>query len=84
MEIPQIQKAALKTDPVLCSLCQFPSREELTEAAKVALKVTMPSADVAGLDAKSLLALVKKEDVQRAIAEKTMELAQMKTMLEKR
>ncbi|XP_075999966.1 uncharacterized protein LOC142993166 [Genypterus blacodes] len=63
-------------------LAKFPSREELVQAAKMALEVTMPSAEIAHMDPKSLLASVRKEDVQRAIAAKRKELAQMKKTAE--
>lgn len=46
------------------------------------LKKTLPLADLADLNAKSLLAMVTKEDVQRVMNEKKTELARMEKMVE--
>lgn len=61
---------------------QFPACAELTEWVKVVLKTTLPSADLTGLDPKGLLALVTKEDAQRVVDEKKVELAGMERMVE--
>lgn len=66
----------------LLFLCQFPTCRELTEWVKVVLKMTLPSAELADLDTKSLLAMVTKEDIQRVMDEKNIELARMGNMLE--
>ncbi|TKS66553.1 hypothetical protein D9C73_000610 [Collichthys lucidus] len=62
-------------------LKRFPSCEEITEWAKVVLAETSPSVDLTDVDAKSLLAMVTKEDVQRVIDGKRIELKRMETMV---
>ncbi|XP_073318276.1 uncharacterized protein [Pagrus major] len=62
-------------------LKKFPSCEELTDWVKLVLKVTSPSAELADVDTKSLLAMVTKEDVQRVVDDKRIELARMGKMV---
>ncbi|KAM7375298.1 hypothetical protein PAMA_014410 [Pampus argenteus] len=62
-------------------LNKFPSCEELTEWVKVVLKMTSPSTEVSDLDTKSLLAMVTKENVDKAVEEKKNKLAQMEKMV---
>ncbi|XP_045908853.1 uncharacterized protein LOC123973041 isoform X2 [Micropterus dolomieu] len=60
---------------------QFPSCEELTEWVKVVFKMTSPSTELTDLDAKSLLAMVTKENLQRAMDEKRIELTRKEKMV---
>ncbi|XP_047432710.1 stress response protein NST1-like [Mugil cephalus] len=65
-------------------LNKFPSCEELTEWLKVVLGITLPQTDFTDLDAKSLLAMVTMENVQRAVNEKKTELAEMNKTIKKK
>ncbi|XP_051283388.1 myosin-11 [Dicentrarchus labrax] len=83
-----LQKETMAADLACASLGKaqaelkkFPSCEELTEWMKVVLKMTSPSAELTDLDAKSLLAMVTKENVQRAIEEKMIEITRLEKML---
>ncbi|XP_027147660.1 uncharacterized protein LOC104928335 isoform X2 [Larimichthys crocea] len=62
-------------------LKKFPSCEEITEWVKVVLGASSPSVDLTDVDAKSLLATVTKEDVQRVIDGKRTELRRMEKMV---
>ncbi|XP_044044509.1 uncharacterized protein si:dkeyp-34c12.1 [Siniperca chuatsi] len=64
-------------------LKKFPSCEELTEWVKVVLKMTskLPLTEIIDLDDKSLLAMVTKENLQRAMHEKRIELTRMEKMV---
>ncbi|XP_035533738.1 cingulin-like protein 1 isoform X2 [Morone saxatilis] len=62
-------------------LKKFPSCEELTEWVKVVLQMTSPSAELTDLDAKSLLAMVTKENIQRAIKEKMIDITRLEKMV---
>lgn len=48
---------------------------------KVVLKVTSPLAELEDVDTKSLLAMVTKEDVQRVVDDKRIELARMEKVV---
>lgn len=43
--------------------------------------MTSPSAELSDLDTKSLLNMVTKENIQKAVEEKTIELTQMEKMV---
>ncbi|KAM8722955.1 uncharacterized protein AB9X84_005427 isoform 3-T3 [Acanthopagrus schlegelii] len=62
-------------------LKKFPSCEEIADWVKVVLKVTSPLAELEDVDTKSLLAMVTKEDVQRVVDDKRIELARMEKMV---
>lgn len=62
-------------------LCQFPSCIELTEWAKVVLRMACPQADLTDVDAKSLLSMMKMRDIQDAMDKKRVELYQIEKMV---
>eukprot|EP00064_Thunnus_orientalis_P010755 superscaffoldBa00001488_g10782 len=68
-------------EKALAELNKFPSCEELTEWVKVVLKMTSPLSELSDLDAKSLLTMVTKENVQKAVEEKRIGLTHMEKML---
>ncbi|KAG8004564.1 OX-2 membrane glycoprotein, partial [Nibea albiflora] len=77
--------ARASRDKAQAELKKFRSCEELTEWVKVVLGATSPSVDLTDMDAKSLLAMVTKESVQRVTDEKRLELRRMeKTLANKR
>lgn len=64
-------------------LCQFPSCEELAKWVHVVLEMTSPSTELTDLDTKSLLAMVTKDDIQRAMDKKRTEITRMQKMMAK-
>ncbi|XP_022617517.1 uncharacterized protein LOC111233885 [Seriola dumerili] len=83
-ETMAFEQACASRDMAQAELNKLPSCEELTECAQVVLKMTSPSAEFMDLDAKALLAMMMKEQVQRAMDEKRTELSQMEKMLAKK
>ena len=65
----------------LLFLCQLPLCEELTEWAKVVLEMTSPLADLADVDAKTLLAMVTTDNSKKVLDEKKIELSRMTKMV---
>ncbi|XP_071320827.1 fibrinogen- and Ig-binding protein [Trachinotus anak] len=84
-EMMDYEQACASRKMAQAELNKLPSCEDLTEWAQVVLKMTLASAELTDLDAKSLLAMVTKEKVQRAMDEKRAELNRIeKTLANKR
>ncbi|XP_045908846.1 uncharacterized protein LOC123973041 isoform X1 [Micropterus dolomieu] len=88
-EVQRLLKKEMMATELVCAsrekvqaeLKKFPSCEELTEWVKVVFKMTSPSTELTDLDAKSLLAMVTKENLQRAMDEKRIELTRKEKMV---
>ncbi|XP_054483288.1 uncharacterized protein LOC129116410 [Anoplopoma fimbria] len=80
-EMMLLELALASREKAQAELQKLPSCEVLTELVKVVLKMTSPSTELTNLDAKSLLAMVRKKDVQRAKKGKMIELTRLKNMV---
>uniref|UniRef100_A0A8D3AZ26 Uncharacterized protein n=1 Tax=Scophthalmus maximus TaxID=52904 RepID=A0A8D3AZ26_SCOMX len=76
-----LELARASRDKAQAERDKFPSCEEFTEWATLVLNVTSPLIDLAGLDTKTLLAMVTEAKIQRAMDEKRIELAPMEKMV---
>ncbi|XP_004571295.3 uncharacterized protein LOC101473501 [Maylandia zebra] len=92
VKLEEVQKL-LKTEMVALELAcaskmkaeaelkRFPSCIEVTEWAKVVLRMACPQADLTNADAKSLLSMMKIRDIQDAMDKKRVELYQIEKMV---
>ncbi|XP_005749500.1 paramyosin-like [Pundamilia nyererei] len=92
VKLEEVQKL-LKTEMVALELAcaskvkaeaelkRFPSCIEVTEWAKVVLRMACPQADLTDADAKSLLSMMKMRDIQDAMDKKRVELYQIEKMV---
>ncbi|KAK2917487.1 hypothetical protein Q8A73_004233 [Channa argus] len=80
-ETMALQLAHALKEAAQVELSTFPSCEELTEWVKVVLRMTSPATEITGLDPKSLLAMVTRENVQRTMDMKRAQLARLEKMV---
>ncbi|KAF0045883.1 hypothetical protein F2P81_002412 [Scophthalmus maximus] len=71
-----LELARASRDKAQAERDKFPSCEEFTEWATLVLNVTSPLIDLAGLDTKTLLAMLKIQGMMNQISDLTSELAQ--------
>ncbi|XP_030015148.1 uncharacterized protein LOC115436416 [Sphaeramia orbicularis] len=80
-EVMALEMSLASKDKVQAELNQLPSCEALTEWAKVIVEMTSPLTEVTDMDAKSLLAMLTKENIQRATEEKKLEIRRLEKMV---
>ncbi|XP_032361777.1 neurofilament heavy polypeptide [Etheostoma spectabile] len=76
-----LEQVCASRDIAQAELKKLPSCEDLTKWITVVLNVTSPSTELTNLDAKSLLAMVTKENIEITADKKRRELTQMEKML---
>lgn len=81
MEMVALELACASKVKAEAELKRFPSCIEVTEWAKVVLRMACPQADLTDADAKSLLSMMKMRDIQDAMDKKTVELYQIEKMV---
>ncbi|KAA8579720.1 hypothetical protein FQN60_006813 [Etheostoma spectabile] len=80
-EMMFLEQVCASRDIAQAELKKLPSCEDLTKWITVVLNVTSPSTELTNLDAKSLLAMVTKENIEITADKKRRELTQMEKML---
>ncbi|XP_042369243.1 uncharacterized protein LOC121962962 [Plectropomus leopardus] len=80
-EKKDLQSTYVCRDTHLAELEKFPSCEDITAWAKVVLEMTSPSTVLTDQDAKSLLAMVTSENIQKVMDKKKTEVARLQKML---
>ncbi|XP_039893524.1 paramyosin-like isoform X2 [Simochromis diagramma] len=81
MEMVALEMACASKVKAEAELKRFPSCIEVTEWAKVVLRMACPQADLTDADAKSLLSMMKMRDIQDAMDKKTVEFYQIEKMV---
>ncbi|XP_005937385.1 uncharacterized protein LOC102306644 [Haplochromis burtoni] len=81
MEMVALELACASKVKAEAELKRFPSCIEVTEWAKVVLRMACPQADLTNADAKSLLSMMKMRDIQDAMDKKRVELYQIEKMV---
>lgn len=80
-EMVALELACASKEKAEAELKRFPSCIEVTEWAKVVLRMACPQADLTDADAKSLLSMMKMRDIQDAMDKKRVELYQIEKMV---
>ncbi|XP_059183919.1 uncharacterized protein si:dkeyp-34c12.1 isoform X2 [Centropristis striata] len=81
-EMMSLELVCASREKAQAELQKFPPCEDLTEWIKVVLQMTSPLTELTDLDAKSLLAMVTRKNIQKATDEKCVELTEMENRLE--